>query len=168
MKKGTLIAVVVFALVTLGLYMAPVSPKQAPTAEAETEEAAQNTADQTEVNELDAKVNEAVKMIQNAEGAPMQGIALLREVLTEDPEHPGANYWLGEFSVMSGQWEKAAPRFETVLRGEPSNSAVALKLSQVYLQLNEIEKAKSTLQRFLDLNPDSDQRAEVETALNSI
>ena len=81
MKKGVIIAIVVAVVVTVVLYVAPITPLEKEVVDSQTAS-------------LDQKVDEAVLIIQSAEGAPMRGIAMLREVLSEDPNHIKANYWM--------------------------------------------------------------------------
>src|SRR5690606_34602024 len=50
---------------------------------------------------------------------PMQGIALLREVVEEDPKNVEANKALGLFSLQSQQFDKAIDRFKTVVEQKP-------------------------------------------------
>lgn len=65
-------------------------------------------------SDLDAKTNVAMTYI--ATDNPMQGITLLREVITEDPKNQKALFNLGILSVQSGQWDKAAERFEELVQ----------------------------------------------------
>ena len=88
MKKGVIIAILLAVTVSVGLFFAPITPDKKEAVDPQTES-------------LDLKVDEAVLIIQSAEGAPMRGIAMLREVLSEDPNHVKANYWMGEFSWIS-------------------------------------------------------------------
>ena len=166
MKKGPIIAIVVFGLATLFLYLAPVSPEIKDIAELEQKH---TDTENVENADLDAKVEEAIQIIQNTKsGAPMRGITLLREVLAEKPDHVKANFWLGEFSVMSGQLDKAVLRYEKVLEVDPSHHVAVIKLYDVFLQLNESEKAKNVLLTFLKANPKGEGREEIENILNHI
>lgn len=63
---------------------------------------------------VDAKLGKGIAMVNGA-GAPMQGIALLLEVVKTDPKNVKANMNLGLFSIKSGQFDKAIDRFKTVL-----------------------------------------------------
>jgi lipopolysaccharide biosynthesis regulator YciM len=156
MKKGVIIAILVAIVVSLGLYFAPITPEK--------KEAVVNP----QTASLDQKVDEAVLIIQNAEGAPMRGIAMLREVLSEDPNHVKANYWMGEFSWMSGQFDKAVPRFEKVLEVNPSNADAAKRLVTVYVQLQQNEKAKNVADTFEKNNPNHEAMAEMKAILDNI
>lgn len=105
---------------------------------------------------LDAKVQQAVELITSQSGAPMKGIALLKEVLDEDPKNIKALYYLGVFSIQSGQYEKAIDRFNAILEIEPLNSEVRLLLAQSYLQVAQSEKARKELE--LVLNSDAEDQ----------
>lgn len=52
-------------------------------------------------------------------GNPMTGIAMLQEVVKEDPENLEANRALGLFSLQSQQFDKAIERFTTVVKQKP-------------------------------------------------
>ena len=65
------------------------------------------------------KIEKAVGLVQGE--APMQGIMLLREVLEEDSNNILAHFYLGQFSVQSGQLDKAKSRFVKVLELDENN-----------------------------------------------
>lgn len=155
MKKGVIIAIVVAVVVTVVLYVAPITPLEKEVVDSQTAS-------------LDQKVDEAVLIIQSAEGAPMRGIAMLREVLSEDPNHIKANYWMGEFSWVSGQFDKAVPRFEKVLQVDPDNADAAKRLTTVFIQLQQNEKAKSVVETFEKNNPNHKALAEMNAILENI
>ncbi|WP_036601688.1 tetratricopeptide repeat protein [Olivibacter sitiensis] len=73
-------------------------------------------------NSLDAKTGVGSAMV-NGGGAPMAGIALLREVVGKDPKNLKANMQLGIFSMTSRQFDRAVDRFKTVIAIEPSPEA---------------------------------------------
>lgn len=74
-------------------------------------------------------------------GETMQGVLMLREVTDREPENIPANLILGQQGIVSGQLDKAAERFETVLRQEPRNLEGLLGLAEVYK--NKGNKAKA-------------------------
>jgi tetratricopeptide (TPR) repeat protein len=53
--------------------------------------------------------------IVNGLGAPMQGIAMLLEVVKKDPKNLKANMQLGMFAIKSGQFDKAIIRFNDII-----------------------------------------------------
>ena len=63
---------------------------------------------------IEAKTGLGVTIV-NGLGAPMQGIAMLLEVVAKEPKNVKANMNLGMFSIKSGQFDKAIPRFKTVI-----------------------------------------------------
>ncbi len=67
---------------------------------------------------LDAKTGLGIAYVSGT-GAPMQGIALLKSVVTADPRNLKANMNLGLFSMRSGQFDKAVERFKTVISIQP-------------------------------------------------
>jgi len=71
---------------------------------------------------LDAKTGLGTAIV-NKGGAPMQGIAMLMEVVKEDPQNLKANMSLGMFSMRSRQFDKAVNRFKTVIEIQPSAEA---------------------------------------------
>lgn len=77
---------------------------------------------QMDGNSLDAKTGLGSAIVNGA-GAPMQGIALLQEVVKEDPKNLKANMNLGVFSMRSRQFDRAIDRFKTVVDQDPSAEA---------------------------------------------
>ena len=152
MNKRVAIAIVAATGLSVLLYLAPITKP-----------------DRSEpLSDLDRKVEEAITIVQSADGAPMQGIAMLREVLQEEPGHVKANLWMGYFSIQSGQFDKAVTRFETVLNEAPDHAEAAKQLASVLLQLQQTEKAKNVLGTFMESNPDHEANAEMQDILNNI
>ena len=52
---------------------------------------------------------------------PMQGIMMLRGILDEDPQNEKALFNMGRLSMVSGQFEIAIQRFETLVKYHPDN-----------------------------------------------
>ncbi len=167
MKKGPIIAVVSAIGLSVVIFMAPNKAEKALVEKTPVTEQTQETADDNTLL-LDKKVDEAVAIIDNASGAPMRGITILREVIEEDPNHVKANFWLGEFSLMSGQFEKAAPRFVKVLEVDAANADAAKSLVKVYIELQQKEKAKNVVVVFETKNPNHEAVAEMNNMLNNI
>eukprot|EP01136_Pigoraptor_vietnamica_P021691 Opistho-1_new@72087 len=62
----------------------------------------------------DAKTGLGITIV-NGMGAPMQGIAMLMEVVKNDPKNFKANMNLGMFAIKSGQFDKAIVRFNDII-----------------------------------------------------
>lgn len=63
---------------------------------------------------IDAKTGLGITIV-NGMGAPMEGIAMLREVVEKEPKNLKANMNLGVFAIKSGQFDKAIIRFNTII-----------------------------------------------------
>lgn len=88
---------------------------------------------------LDAKTGLGSTIV-NGLGMPMQGIAMLLDVVSKQPNNIKANMNLGLFSIKSGQFDKAIPRFKTVIATSPTPEAY-FYLATAYENLNKNEEA---------------------------
>ena len=130
MSRNTYIALAVAIVAAVAIFSIPRTPFQ--------EEKLQV---KEEASALDVKVDEAVAIIQSGEGAPMVAIGMLLDVLREDPNHEKALMWLGNFSMMSGQWDKAIDRFHQLSQLFPENEMYALNKAQALLQTGDTTRA---------------------------
>lgn len=103
-------------------------------------------------NNLDAKTGLGVAYV-NGGASPMQGIALLLDVVKQDPDNRSANLNLGLFSMKSGQFEKAIPRFKTVIAQKPEVEPY-FYLAESYKQLGMRKEAIDAYQKCKDMMPD--------------
>jgi tetratricopeptide (TPR) repeat protein len=90
----------------------------------------------------------------NGGGTPMQGIALLLEVVKQDPGNENANLNLGLFSMKSGQYDKAVLRFKTVLAHNPNEFEPYFYLAESYKQLGKKPEAIAAYQKCKDMIAD--------------
>lgn len=89
----------------------------------------------------------------NGGAMPMQGIALLLEVVKKDPKNLDANLNLGMFSMKSGQYAKAIDRFKTVIAVKPGFEPYYY-LAQSYTQIGKKTEAIAAYQKCKELMPD--------------
>jgi len=89
----------------------------------------------------------------NGGAMPMQGIALLLEVVKKDPKNLDANLNLGMFSMKSGQYAKAIDRFKTVIAVKPGFEPYYY-LAQSYTQVGKKTEAIAAYQKCKELMPD--------------
>ena len=115
---------------------------------------------------MQAELDSALVMINS--GAPMEGILALRDVADKYPEEALPQFYLGMFSIQTGQLEKAIGRFERVVELEPNNTEAWKMLGQVYLELENNEKARESFERFLELPTDEEAKRQVEKVLEEI
>jgi tetratricopeptide (TPR) repeat protein len=78
--------------------------------------------------------------IVNGMGAPMEGIAMLLEVVKKDPKNLKANMSLGTFAIKSGQFDKAILRFNDIIAQRPSPDAY-FYLATAYENLGKKKEA---------------------------
>ncbi|MFD2872682.1 tetratricopeptide repeat protein [Mucilaginibacter ximonensis] len=100
---------------------------------------------------LDAKTGLGVADV-NGGASPMQGIALLREVVAQDPENVNANLNLGLFSMKSGQFDKAIERFKTVIAKKPDFESY-FYLAETYKQLGRKPEAIAAYEKCKQMMP---------------
>jgi len=171
MKKGPIIAIVVAVAVVAAVYFADRAPKSPENQEASTEEsapAAETAEPASEASPLDAKVDSAVAIIQSGTGSPMAAIVMLREVVAVDSNHIGANYWLGEFSTISGQHDRAIPRYAKILRLQPDNVEVCIKLARAYQANGQKQQATDVLNAFLVSHPEKEMKEQIMPVLEEM
>lgn len=103
---------------------------------------------------LDIKAKLAMTYV--AESNPMQGIMMLQEVLSKDPDNEVAIYNLGMLSITSGQYEKAIERFETLVKLDPNNPEAHFYLGYGLYELGKTEESKPYFQKVLNLGISGD------------
>ncbi len=108
----------------------------------------------------DAKSGLGITIV-NGMGMPMQGIAMLMDVVKKDPKNLKANMSLGTFAMKSGQFDKAIIRFNDIIAIKPSPEAY-FYLGTAYENLGRNDEAitayleskklaaNATLSKFID------------------
>lgn len=108
----------------------------------------------------DAKTGLGITIV-NGMGMPMQGIAMLMDVVKKDPKNLKANMSLGTFAIKSGQFDKAITRFNNIIAIKPSPDAY-FYLGTAYENLGKNDEAidayleskklaaNATLSKFID------------------
>ena len=116
---------------------------------------------------LDAKTDLGICYAEGT-NSPMQGIMMLREVVTENPDHENAQFNLGVLSVRSGQLTKAVERFEKVLSIDPENNRARFLLGRTQFSLGENEKALANLRLIKKKENDPQLVAETDSLISKI
>ncbi|WPU94959.1 tetratricopeptide repeat protein [Mucilaginibacter sabulilitoris] len=101
---------------------------------------------------LEGKTGLGIAYVNGAAG-PMQGIALLLEVVKKDPKNWNANLNLGMFAMKSGQYEKAVGRFKTLLE-QKQELEPTFYLAESYKQLGMKKEAINAYQKCKEMMPD--------------
>ena len=100
------------------------------------------------------KVQKALKMLE--EGAPpMQAIALLKEVEADEPENLEALFYLGDFSLKTGQFDKAIPRLKKLTELAPGSPQYWYMLGQAYEMNKQNSEAITAYETFITFATDS-------------
>jgi outer membrane protein len=155
--SGTQITVIAGAIIfAVILYLAPNKKEQA-LKETVSEEKPGNS-----------KLQQAISLVQQG-AEPMRGIMMLREILEENPDNEEAHYYLGLFSIQSGQYEKAIERFTKVLEINSSNIDALYQLGFAFLQTGQRENALNFFEKYTaSANADSNKKAEAIKYINEL
>ncbi|MFN5620886.1 MAG: tetratricopeptide repeat protein [Flavobacteriales bacterium] len=96
------------------------------------------------------KLQQAIELV-NGEN-PMAGITILRELVAEDSTNVDAHYYLGLFSVKSGQLDKAIARFERVLALRPDDIKYQVEVGYQLMVMDTVNLALQCFERGLALD----------------
>lgn len=88
----------------------------------------------------DAKTGLGISIV-NGMGAPMQGIAMLMDVVKKDPKNLKANMNLGMFAIKSGQFDKAIIRFNDIISNIKATPDAYFYLATAYENLGKKQEA---------------------------
>jgi len=82
-------------------------------------------------------------MFGNISDSPMQGILAIKQIADKDSNNLYAQMMLGLGGIQSGQYDKAAERFLTVVKKQPGNIEAILNLAGTYERMgNKAEAVK--------------------------
>jgi tetratricopeptide (TPR) repeat protein len=96
------------------------------------------------------KLQQAVELV-NGEN-PMAGITMLREMVAEDSTNVDAHYYLGLFSVKSGQLDKAIDRFKRVIALRPDDIKYQVEVGYQFMVMDTVDLALQCFERGLALD----------------
>ncbi len=107
-------------------------------------------------------------LIVDYTGEPMKGIGILREVAEKNPEFLDAQLTLANFSIKSGQFDKAIERMDKVLERTPNEPKALFLLAVSYQSKGENAKAVDLLRQCRKLIKDPALAAEIDGYIESI
>jgi tetratricopeptide (TPR) repeat protein len=99
---------------------------------------------------------------------PMEGIMKIREVVEKDSTNIYAQLMLARGSVMSGQYDKAVARLETVVRLQPKNIDGILMLADVYERMGNKSNSITWYNKSLSLVQQVDLKKEIEKRIGEL
>lgn len=117
--------------------------------------------------DMDAMIGLATVLVQGTSN-PMEGIMMLREIDAAEPGNGKVNMVLGNFSMMSRQFDKAIERFQTVLEKDSLNLQARYLMAQSYLALNDTVAAINTLENGITLVQDTAMQNRIRQDINSL
>lgn len=115
---------------------------------------------------LDLKTKVAMTYVSSSN--PMQGITMLRDILEEDPGNETALFNMGVLSMQSGQYKRAAERFEELVSHHPENIQGQFYLAVSYFESKQNNKAKKQFELVKNMTQDPMILNSVETYLERI
>ncbi len=121
---------------------------------------------EAEPKNLEVKTKMAMTYISST--SPMQGIMMLREVLTEDPENELALFNMGMLSIQSRQFDRAIERLEQLIAVNPKHIQGQLLLGVAYMNSGDKAKAKAQFEKVKQLDSDPSVQATADSYLNDL
>jgi tetratricopeptide (TPR) repeat protein len=121
--------------------------------------------------ELSPTVSNKVKLasayVEGGEN-PMKGIGMLLEIVRADSTVEEAQFTLGRFSLVSGQYDKAINRFEKVLSLRPQNSEAMFLLAEAYRGSGNKQKAIELFEKCRKQVDNPELRKEIDSYIANI
>ncbi|WP_295650861.1 tetratricopeptide repeat protein [uncultured Mucilaginibacter sp.] len=102
---------------------------------------------------VDAKTGLGIAYVNGGAASPMQGIALLLDVVKKDPNNRKANLNLGLFAMKSGQYQKAVDRFTNMIK-QKAEVEPYFYLAESYKQLGMKNEAINAYEQCKIMMPD--------------
>ena len=96
---------------------------------------------------------------------PMQGISMIREVVTKDSTNIYAQLSLGRASLMSNQLEKAIEHFKKVVSLQPGNIEAIFRVAEIAEQMGNKKEAIEWYTKVLPLVNRAEIKQEIETRI---
>jgi len=104
----------------------------------------------------------ACYLFGNISDAPMEGIGKIRQVIEKDSTNAYAHMMLAKGSMMSGQYDKAISRLQTIIRLQPDNLEAIMMLADVSERTGDKTSAVKWYKASLEFIKRPDARAEIE------
>jgi tetratricopeptide (TPR) repeat protein len=103
------------------------------------------------------------------QGQYEQSLAVLREILLEDPKHVNANFRSGVIHHRAGRFRDAVAFYQRTVELKPDHLKAHYNLGQIFSKDTiDLKSAQDHLKRFLALGPPPDLKSEAERMLASI
>jgi tetratricopeptide (TPR) repeat protein len=100
--------------------------------------------------------------------APMQGVGILLGIVSKDPDNADAQLLLGQFGIVSRQFDKAIVRLEKVVSLRPQNYDALLLLAQAYEGKGDKAKAIDALEKCAKMVGKPELKKEIEQYITNL
>ncbi len=126
-----------------------------------------NQAVKLDTNDLEAATMLGTCYVEGS-SQPMDGIMLLRKVVSRDSAYVDAQVQLGLFAIQSGQTDKALERFNKILKIKPDYIQAYIYLGQIYADMGKKEQAIEMLELYMKKSNDNTINQQVEQFINEL
>lgn len=120
-----------------------------------------------EPSNVDAQIMLANCYVEGS-GEPMKGIQLLKELEAADSSNIQVQLSLGMFAIKSNQLDKAAERFNKILKADSSYLEAWLHLADVYERQQDVPSTIHSLEEYAKRTDDITARIEVNKYINQL
>jgi len=120
-----------------------------------------------DTNDLEASTMLGTCFVEGS-SQPMNGIMLLRKVVSKDSTYVDAQVQLGLFAIQSGQMDKALDRFNKILKIKPDYIQSYIYLGQIYADMGKKEQAIEMLELYMKKSNDNTINQQVEQFINEL
>jgi tetratricopeptide (TPR) repeat protein len=110
----------------------------------------------------------ACYLFGNISETPMEGIAKIREVVEKDSTNTYAQMMLVKGSLLSGQYDKAINRLQTINRLRPGDIEAILLLADVYEKTNDKANAVKWYEQSLRIVKKQDMKTAIEKRIKDL
>lgn len=127
-----------------------------------------NSSDFQAEKALNTRIDEAIALVQGQN--PMQGIQALRQIAEEAPDNIRVQWQLAEFSVMSGQLDKAAERYQKVIELDKEQEWLHAwtRLAEVQSRGGDNASAIQSLETFIGLTTDEEAKTAAQNMITEL
>ena len=101
-------------------------------------------------NNIEAKLKLA-QCYMEIQNEPMLGVQILLKIVEKNPNQIDAQMLLSKFGLISGQFEKVAPRLEKILSLQPDNIQALLMKADMFAQQGEKEETAKILNQVIKM-----------------
>ena len=122
---------------------------------------------QLDPENVNARINMAACYVEGTSD-PMKGIGMLKEIERKDSNNINLQLNFAMFSERSGQFEKAAQRYNKILQIDPAYIEAYLHLADAHENMGEKKKAIEDLEKYMALVSDATIKTEVRNYINKL